>query len=83
MRLLEPNPPLPLEEEYPELGRTLMAIANKTHPVVRGLCVMTGKPTIVWLTNGRAIKVGKMTERNDICPCGSGKKFKKCCLNRS
>ncbi|MDK9721646.1 MAG: SEC-C metal-binding domain-containing protein [Rhodospirillales bacterium] len=19
--------------------------------------------------------------RNDLCPCGSGKKFKKCCLN--
>jgi len=25
----------------------------------------------------RPPKVG----RNDICPCGSGKKFKKCCLN--
>ena len=25
----------------------------------------------------RAVKVG----RNDPCPCGSGKKFKKCCLN--
>jgi hypothetical protein len=25
----------------------------------------------------RAAKVG----RNDPCPCGSGKKFKKCCLN--
>lgn len=24
------------------------------------------------------IKIG----RNDICPCGSGKKYKKCCLNR-
>ena len=22
----------------------------------------------------------KMTKRNDICPCGSGKKYKKCCL---
>jgi len=20
--------------------------------------------------------------RNDPCPCGSGKKFKKCCLNK-
>jgi hypothetical protein len=25
-----------------------------------------------------AIRVG----RNDPCPCGSGKKFKKCCLDR-
>ena len=26
--------------------------------------------------NGKA-KVG----RNDLCPCGSGKKYKKCCMN--
>ena len=26
----------------------------------------------------RRMKVG----RNDPCPCNSGKKFKKCCLNR-
>ncbi len=26
--------------------------------------------------NGNKIKIG----RNDICPCGSGKKYKKCCL---
>jgi uncharacterized protein YchJ len=23
---------------------------------------------------------GIKTGRNDLCPCGSGKKFKKCCL---
>src|ERR1700692_3582500 len=23
-----------------------------------------------------------MTGRNECCPCGSGKKFKKCCLNK-
>ncbi|MBK3517601.1 SEC-C domain-containing protein [Carboxylicivirga sp. N1Y132] len=22
------------------------------------------------------------TGRNDPCPCGSGKKYKKCCLNK-
>jgi len=22
------------------------------------------------------------TGRNDLCPCGSGKKFKKCCLTK-
>lgn len=25
----------------------------------------------------------KKLGRNDPCPCGSGKKFKKCCLNKS
>ncbi len=25
---------------------------------------------------------GSVTRRNDPCPCGSGKKFKKCCMNK-
>ena len=24
--------------------------------------------------------IGKKIGRNDVCPCGSGKKYKKCCL---
>jgi uncharacterized protein YecA (UPF0149 family) len=24
----------------------------------------------------------KKVGRNDPCPCGSGKKFKKCCMNK-
>ena len=28
------------------------------------------------------IKEGEDTGRNDPCPCGSGKKYKKCCLNK-
>lgn len=27
------------------------------------------------------IKSDKLPNRNDLCLCGSGKKFKKCCLN--
>ncbi|MBQ3423559.1 MAG: SEC-C domain-containing protein, partial [Romboutsia sp.] len=23
-----------------------------------------------------------MLGRNELCPCGSGKKYKKCCLNK-
>ena len=26
-------------------------------------------------------KVAEMTGRNDQCPCGSGKKYKRCCLS--
>ncbi len=26
-------------------------------------------------------KYNKKIGRNDLCPCGSGKKFKKCCIN--
>ena len=28
------------------------------------------------------IKAESQPARNDLCPCGSGKKFKKCCLNK-
>lgn len=36
------------------------------------------KPTINKSTNNDSIKVG----RNELCFCGSGKKYKKCCLNK-
>lgn len=29
------------------------------------------------------LRTEKQVGRNDPCPCGSGKKFKKCCMNRS
>ena len=30
---------------------------------------------------GKAVSVEKKIYPNDPCPCGSGKKYKKCCLN--
>ncbi len=30
----------------------------------------------------KPVLAGPKTGRNDPCPCGSGKKFKKCCLNK-
>jgi len=35
------------------------------------------------LRNGKPIpiKVAATVGRNDRCPCGSGRKYKKCCLN--
>lgn len=32
-----------------------------------------------WVYAGAAKREGEKTGRNDPCPCGSGKKFKKCC----
>ena len=34
-----------------------------------------------WSPNVPAVNPFKGVGRNDPCPCGSGKKFKKCCLN--
>ncbi|MBL9136562.1 MAG: SEC-C domain-containing protein [Verrucomicrobiales bacterium] len=33
----------------------------------------------IW-SSGRPMRSELKTGRNDPCPCGSGKKFKKCCL---
>jgi len=30
--------------------------------------------------NGRPIRKNAVPKRNELCDCGSGKKFKKCCL---
>ena len=30
----------------------------------------------------RPLKAGEKAGRNDPCPCGSGKKFKKCCMGK-
>ena len=29
------------------------------------------------------VRVGKKIGRNDPCPCGSGKKYKNCCLDKN
>jgi len=38
-----------------------------------------GRETLLWRA-GTAVNPYKKIGRNDLCPCGSGKKFKKCCL---
>ncbi len=36
---------------------------------------------IEWLKETAGIKIIPKVKRNEPCPCGSGKKYKKCCLN--
>lgn len=31
----------------------------------------------------QAMKTNKSIERDELCPCGSGKKFKRCCSKRN
>ncbi len=50
--------------------------AKLHNELVRDLGVQN-KPLLHERFMGSSKKVG----RNDPCPCGSGKKFKKCCLN--
>lgn len=40
--------------------------------------MMNDKPYLKVIPGGKSQKIG----RNDPCPCGSGKKYKKCCLGK-
>jgi uncharacterized protein YecA (UPF0149 family) len=39
------------------------------------------KPMVVGPTERQMARRPPKVGRNEPCPCGSGKKFKKCCLN--
>ena len=50
-----------------------------------GLRLRALKPAYIDAASGRGTPIvnpGAPLGRNDPCPCGSGKKYKKCCLNR-
>ena len=61
----------PIEETDPFLASEFQKIVNGTHEQVQHINdeILSYKP----------IKK-KSIGRNDKCPCGSGKKYKKCCL---
>ena len=42
-----------------------------------------GKDIIFWVTSKLLGEMTMKIGRNAPCPCGSGKKFKKCCLNKT
>jgi uncharacterized protein YecA (UPF0149 family) len=47
------------------------AMVGSSTPVIRG-----------WLPKTRpVVRDTKKIQRNDPCPCGSGKKYKNCCMN--
>ena len=42
--------------------------------------LMPVSTTGIQLRNNPPLHVGRETGRNKPCPCGSGKKYKKCCM---
>jgi len=60
------------ESEYPEAGRILVQ-AYAEGRIVRQQG-WSRRQTVLW-----DIKPIQLAGRNDPCPCGSGKKYKKCC----
>ena len=74
--------PARLEDTDPELAEIIRKIANHQHPVIRGFSV-SDQGIQVRLTTGLSrIKAPERVERYAPCPCGSGKKYKHCCLTR-
>ena len=65
--------PEPIEKSDPELHDLLMwyykseIYKNKNH---------INDHVII-----KSVRVEKKVKRNDPCPCNSGKKYKKCCMN--
>ena len=69
------------EEEYPEEAATLMQLcSDKTFREEAQRLEATLPPAERIYPNVQAtIKTETKVKRNDPCPCGSNKKYKKCC----
>jgi uncharacterized protein YecA (UPF0149 family) len=46
-----------------------------------GFGAMEDSPPPEWLGNSKPAGGAPAAGRNDPCPCGSGRKYKKCCMN--
>jgi hypothetical protein len=87
----EDNVPATMRQIAHELLRTLnreyrchRPIEPGTCMVVRGMSVTAGdrqsEPGLPNLRKDRPVIDGRKIGRNDLCMCGSGQKYKKCCL---
>ena len=70
---------LPLEETDPELADLLKEVVkiNSQYPRHQGPIKIESDGKVYY--KGRCVDNLEKVGRNDMCPCGSGKKFKKCC----
>jgi hypothetical protein len=84
----QPDAPFANPDEYALFGDTIEELSTwycfserylqaKKRSAEKG----TERRTPIWSSEqGQAVNPFKDVGRNDPCPCGSGKKFKKCCL---
>lgn len=80
LALSNQSDPPPLEQSDPELAEQLRLIANQQHPVVKTLVSASDVTAFITHDGQQIIRRRKAPGRNDPCYCGSGKKFKRCCL---
>ena len=72
--------PIPFEIDDPEAGEILASVAQRNSNVPKGQRTIIDWDQVDMVRDAIA-KAGPKVGRNDPCLCGSGKKFKKCCLN--
>jgi preprotein translocase subunit SecA len=56
------------------------AAADPNHPAYQTMRAALAKDR-GYLGPRTVVRSDKQIGRNDLCPCGSGKKYKKCCSN--
>jgi uncharacterized protein YecA (UPF0149 family) len=67
---------IPLEESDPELAKLLQEVIELNSKYPKDKMPILIDDDKVYLKNGI---VSNKIDRNNPCPCGSGKKYKKCC----
>jgi uncharacterized protein YecA (UPF0149 family) len=74
---MQTNNILPIEEIDPEFATLIKQVANKELPAIvfndKVFKTINGKVVNEIVDN--ILKIG----RNELCPCNSGRKYKKCC----
>jgi tetratricopeptide (TPR) repeat protein len=72
-------PPMPSADVLANIGERLL-------PFLRGTAPASARPSLGWsepaAPNRTVTRAAPKIGRNDPCPCGSGKKFKKCCAGK-
>jgi len=81
--MYQPVIPPRYEDEYPEDAKELAELCEenaerKRRGEINIPIILDELPELANPIISGEEKVG----RNDKCPCGSGKKFKKCCMNK-
>ncbi|HEY1544325.1 MAG TPA: DUF1186 domain-containing protein [Xanthobacteraceae bacterium] len=70
--------------EFDLFGDTVEELSSWGFARPKGRTKKAADSEVVWrsLDNDPAVNPHRNVGRNDPCPCGSGKKFKKCCLGK-
>ncbi len=73
---------LPPDQEFQLFGDTVEELSNWSFARPKADAKGAYREPIDWSPPAPVVNPYRNVGRNDPCPCGSGKKFKKCCLDK-